>query len=833
MDDFTIFSTAVTTAFLQVPHLYTTNRLWKRIDTPFLIEFLQKNANANSKEIISRKAICHIDPSWVNLNASFIKDDTISIRATTSNMELDVTSRISLALPIHGDDTMAELDKMKRTLSDLSEKFNLELIITEEPAYFEPELTSKDDGVWIYLHALGLQSNLMECEPQLLAFVDLLKKNGMTLPPQHYIVEPMELNSYSALPLYMGADMANFKYISRVFKTSIYAPSLMTLSKNYRANPQIFFSGTVNSLALLAKKTLHESIDLDSKSFFYRRLTNITPGKLLFIRKYYQQKMNQLILKYQSLIRVTDEYIEFQSISTNVLEMVIKNFTIQVLHEIVEVQISLNENCEMSSKLIIDNLLSSTENQVVVVTPGKDSFSQLIIVGNQSSTNEAYDTSILHCLSNFITAPNQIINPNLRQIKAIFEIHPDFEDFISGKKNGKLTRIMELSACLVQLEMEEEDDNLYLNLISDSFSDFEKSFKNVMNEFPAEESFFIPEVCHRPIIGTGGSLIQATMRKHNVFIQFSNSFSLPQNKISIIRYDNVIIRCPRKNKANIRLAKRDLKEIVQGYENMQSKVLIKLSKGQYRHILNVNGEKNIIGQIEKNENVHIVMPLEEPLEGTSQLSVKGNDENTSRAANELVNSAFSYEYELRTDKPIDARKEYEFYNLIAVPFLQTMNIIVTFEKDLITFTFAKDTSESILVKAIELLSDYMGTQKRKVIFKKLIKQFILPSTTNKNNGSNNTTSGSFKSIHSNKSRTANDNSNSSGSLPQRQSNNPNYKIPVAAPTGGVRAIKGYIPNNYYNGFGYGYGYNYEYDYNYTNSNQVQTNYRHKYQNGRK
>ncbi|CAI4045613.1 uncharacterized protein SKDI_12G0260 [Saccharomyces kudriavzevii IFO 1802] len=831
MDGSTTYSTVVTTAFLQVPHLYTTNRLWKPIEAPFLIQFLQKNVD--SEEIISRKAIYQVDPSWVNLNASFIRDDMISIRATTSNMELDTISRITLPLPMHGDDVTTELEKMKRTLSEMSDKFNLELIITKEPADFASETISDDNSLCLYLHALGLQSNLMECEPQLLAFVDLVKKNRMTLPPQHYIVETMELNSYSVLPLYMGVGMANFEYISRVFKTSIYAPSLMTLSNNFRANPQIFFSGTVHSLTLLAKKTLHESIDLDSKSFFYRRLTNITPGKLLFIQKYYQQKINQLILKYQSLIRVTNEYIEFQSVSTNLLEMAIKNFTIQVLHEVVEVQISLNDNCEMSSELIIDDLLNNAENEIVVITPRKDSFNQLIVVGNQSSTDEVSDNSILYYLSNFITSPNQIINPNLRQIKAVFEIHPDFEDFISGKKNGKLTRIMELSACLIQLEMEEEDDNLYLNLVSDSFSDFENSFKNVMNEFPAEESFFIPEVCHRPIIGTGGSLIQATMRKHNVFIQFSNSFNLPQNKISIIRYDNVIVRCPRKNKANICLAKRDLEKIVQEYDNLQSKILIKFSNGQYRHILNVNGEKNVIGQIEKNENVYIMMPLKEPLDGISQLIVKGNDENTSRAANELVNSAFGYEYEIRIDKAIDPRKEYEFYNLIVVPFLQVMNITVTFEKDLITFTFERDTNEGTQAKAIELLSDYMGTQKRKIIFKKLIKQFVYPPTANKYNSNNNTTNGNLKPMHSTKTRFTIDNSNSLGSSPQCQPKHLNYKMPVGAPTGEAQTIKGYIPNTYYNSYGYGYSYRYEYDYNYINSNQLQTNHRHKFQNGRK
>ena len=824
MDNLRIYSTVITTAFLQVPHLYTTNRLWKPIEAPFLIQFLQKRGS--SEEIINTKVICRMEPSWVNLNASFIRDDMISIKATANDMELDTIWGISLPLPMHANDITVELERMKRILLDLSEKFDLELTITKEPAYFTAEPTSEDNELCIYLHALGFRSNLMECEPQLLAFVDLIKKNGMTLPPQHYIVEPMELNSYSVLPLYMGVDMENFKNISRAFKTNIYAPSLLTLSRNFKANPQIFFSSAVHSLSLLAKKTLYESIDLDSKSFFYRRLTNITPGKLLFIQKYYQQKVNQLILKYQSLIRVTDEYIEFQSISTNLLEMVIKNFTIQVLHEIVEVQISLNENCEMSPELIIDSLFGDTENQIVLITPKKDSFSQLIVVGNQFSTDEASDTSILHYLSDFITGSNQVINPNLRQIKAIFEIHPDFEDFISGKKNGKLTRIMELSPCLIQLEMEEEDDNLYLNLVSDSFSDFKESFKNVINEFPAEESFFIPEVCHRPIIGTGGSLIQATMRKHNVFIQFSNSFNLPQNKISMIRYDNVIIRCPRKNKANICLAKKDLKQIVQEYDNLQSKTLIKFSNGQYRHILHVNGQKNIIGQIEKNENVYIMIPLKEPLGGMSQLSIQGNDENTPRAASELVNGAFGYEYEFKIDQEIDPHKEYEFYNLIVVPFLQILNIVVTFEKDLITFTFEKDTNENTLSKAIELLSDYLGTQKTKIIFKKLIKKFVLGSATNKANTNNNNANGRFKSIYNTKSRTTIDNNNSSGVSSQR------HKMPVGT-VGGAQAIKGYVPNTYYNGYGYGYGYGYEYDYNYANSNQIQTNHRHKYQNGRK
>ena len=141
--------------------------------------------------------------------------------------------------------------------------------------------------------------------------------------------------------------------------------------------------------------------------------------------------------------------------------------------------------------------------------------------------------------------------------------------------------------------------------------------------------------------------------------------------------------------------------------------------------LHVNGQKNIIGQIEKNENVYIMIPLKEPLDGTSQLSIQGNDENTSRAANELVNSAFGYEYEFKIDQEIDPNKEYEFYNLIVVPFLQIMNIIVTFEKDLITFTFEKDTNENTLTKAIELLSDYLETQKTKIIFKKIIKKFVL------------------------------------------------------------------------------------------------------------
>lgn len=78
-----------------------------------------------------------------------------------------------------------------------------------------------------------------------------------------------------------------------------------------------------------------------------------------------------------------------------------------------------------------------------------------------------------------------------------------------------------------------------------------------------------------------------------------------------------------------------------------------------------------------------------------------------------------------------------------------------------------------------------------------------------------------------KSRTTIDNTSQSGASPQR------HKMPVITTVGGAQAIKGYIPNIYYNGYGYGYGYTYEYDYNYANSNKAQTNNRHKYQNGRK
>lgn len=151
MDDFTIYSTIATTAFLQVPHLYTTNRLWKPIDSPFLLELLQNNVNF--KDIINRKAICHVEPSWINLDATFVNDDMISIKATSSKMELNTISRVSLPLPMHGDDATVELEKMKRILANLSEKFNLELIVTNGPTYLAAKPTSETmSHAFTYMH---------------------------------------------------------------------------------------------------------------------------------------------------------------------------------------------------------------------------------------------------------------------------------------------------------------------------------------------------------------------------------------------------------------------------------------------------------------------------------------------------------------------------------------------------------------------------------------------------------------------------------------------------------------------------------------------------------
>ncbi|KAK9452418.1 uncharacterized protein V1518DRAFT_411179 [Limtongia smithiae] len=159
------------------------------------------------------------------------------------------------------------------------------------------------------------------------------------------------------------------------------------------------------------------------------------------------------------------------------------------------------------------------------------------------------------------------------QVRFRLELSVDQREFIAGKKNGKLNRIMSTAHVWIKFEPFTEY-NFFVDLVASNYAAALYGMQLLEEELPAEISFYIPEVYHRNIIGPSGQQIQALMRKYNVFVKFSNAYEQATDVVVAngggsvaTMVDNVVVRCPSKNKENLEPAKKEILEVVRYLEH--------------------------------------------------------------------------------------------------------------------------------------------------------------------------------------------------------------------------------------------------------------------------
>ncbi|KAI5190411.1 hypothetical protein NEMIN01_1035 [Nematocida minor] len=127
-------------------------------------------------------------------------------------------------------------------------------------------------------------------------------------------------------------------------------------------------------------------------------------------------------------------------------------------------------------------------------------------------------------------------------------IPPAIEEFICGKKNGKINKVSRESDCALSIR---KDSNVFV-LIQGGSHNAEFSLSLIEDELPTEYSFYLHEKHHKRIIGYGGKSIQRLMKKNGVYIKFDSSTESG---------NNVIIRTPKKNKDALYKMYKDVMEL--------------------------------------------------------------------------------------------------------------------------------------------------------------------------------------------------------------------------------------------------------------------------------
>lgn len=207
------------------------------------------------------------------------------------------------------------------------------------------------------------------------------------------------------------------------------------------------------------------------------------------------------------------------------------------------------------------------------------------------------------------------------------------KEFILGKKQGKVTKIMSGTSSVISLDPLHEY-NFRMSIEAASALEAKTSIRLLEAELPAERSLYIPESFHKQIIGAGGLTIQSLMRKHNVFIRFGSSGDKYPNAFGNLIVDNVVIRCPSKNASSIDAAADELQGLVDHISKSQQpdKCWFRLTRNHRRLLLSEC--PNVIRDIELSTGASIKLPDEESRD-TQIIEISGLKESPLQAANRL------------------------------------------------------------------------------------------------------------------------------------------------------------------------------------------------------
>lgn len=132
----------------------------------------------------------------------------------------------------------------------------------------------------------------------------------------------------------------------------------------------------------------------------------------------------------------------------------------------------------------------------------------------------------------------------------------------------------------------------------------------VEQEMPASISFHVPDQYHKRIIGIGGQHIQRIMKKHSVFVKFSNAMDRGGvgRDDDDIKVDNVICRTPARNASALEQVKTEILDMVDRVDSEFTSQTVNVNRLYHRHLLSRMSQ---LEELEKKWNCKIIFPSTE------------------------------------------------------------------------------------------------------------------------------------------------------------------------------------------------------------------------------
>ncbi|KAI4689681.1 uncharacterized protein J4E88_003036 [Alternaria novae-zelandiae] len=212
------------------------------------------------------------------------------------------------------------------------------------------------------------------------------------------------------------------------------------------------------------------------------------------------------------------------------------------------------------------------------------------------------------------------------------ELANEHKEFVSGKKNGKINKIMSHSSVQIVFDGFNEY-NFYIVVRGAQYEATKNGLDLVEQEMPASISFHVPDQYHKRIIGIGGQHIQRIMKKYSVFVKFSNAmdrggFGKEEDDIKV---DNVICRTPARNAQNLDLVKQEIMDMVEKADAEFVSETININRLYHRELI---ARLDKIDELEKKFNCKITFPSTE--EASDIVTVSGPEYQVPFAVDEFL-----------------------------------------------------------------------------------------------------------------------------------------------------------------------------------------------------
>lgn len=228
------------------------------------------------------------------------------------------------------------------------------------------------------------------------------------------------------------------------------------------------------------------------------------------------------------------------------------------------------------------------------------------------------------------------VKENPYQIRVKIELANEHKEFVSGKKNGKINKIMSQSNIQIIFDTFNEY-NFFIDVCGSQFDTTMLGLKLVEQELPAAVSFHVPDSYHKRIIGIGGQHIQRIMKKYSVFVKFSNAMergASGRSESDGSKVDNVICRTPARNAANLELVKSEIMGMVQRADADIVQEHVDIPRLLHRTLM---AKRKILDDLENKWGCTIIFPSTEM--ASDIVTVKGPQWQVPNAVHEFLVSA--------------------------------------------------------------------------------------------------------------------------------------------------------------------------------------------------